>query len=241
MPKQTRTRTEDQESRILLSRLAQLGIPTGPGANPPPEADRLILEQIDEARIYELPAYAIAAVVPARMIVLKCLMIADVAMMLPWDDFPLDLTDPEENPSYKHLVSRLPYHRSLLNRLLTSNVPLSAQRREGVIIALGDSRVPAKCHDETRVKVELLLRDERRNEFCFDLEARLDCSVMFALERRYRKQRERAGLMVRMGLFGPAQTQPVVQQNVSRERVSEPPYASREPKASADAEPGKLG
>jgi hypothetical protein len=126
-------------------------------------------------------------------------------MMLPWDDFPLDLSDPEEDPNYEHLIGRLPYHLPLLlNRFLTSHVPLTIQRQEGVIIAQGYTRVPAKYHDETCVNLELLLSDEWGNIVCFDFGARMDHSVMRAWDRRRREHPERAGSMKKTGLFGPA-------------------------------------
>jgi hypothetical protein len=230
MPKRklTLTRTADRENRTLLSRLEQLGVQTGPA--PPPEPRRLILEQIDEARIYQLPADAVGVVVPVKMIILKSVMITEVGMMLPWDDFPLDLSDAEDspdNPNYKHLISRLPYHLPAINHLLTSDVPLSTQRAEGVIIAQGYSRVPPKYHDETRVKVELFLRDERHNELCFDFGVRVDRSVMLTFERRHRERLTYAQSKKRPGSWTPKRGQPGDQKGVSREGVNKPPYAPR--------------
>jgi hypothetical protein len=197
----------DREYRARLLRLKQLGIPIGSAADPSPEPDRLILEQIDHAyaRLFELPSGAVAVVVLARMTVLTSgMLITDLEMTTGLNYFPLDLKDPEEGLFHKDVIDWLPFSRPFLNHQLTSGTPLRPCQVEGVIVANGWSAVPPQCHDETLVRVELSLRDERRNEVCVEFGVRVDRS----LKRNY--ERKRAILRERMprngrggGLYGP--------------------------------------
>jgi len=195
----------DQECRARLLRLKQLGIPIGSAADPSPEPDRLILEQIDHefARLYELPSGAIAVVVPARMTVLTPgMLIMDRGMTTPWDDCLLELEDPEEWESYKDVIDWLrPLSPKVLNRWLTSGIPLRPRQLEGVILANGWREVPPRCHDETLVKVELLLWDERRNEIRVEFGVRVDRTLLRKYERQLAERRESAPLTKRRGLF----------------------------------------
>jgi hypothetical protein len=65
------TKTEDREYRSQLLQLGDMGIPTGHADNASPEPERFAFEQIDHgfARLYELPAGAVAVVAPARLTV----------------------------------------------------------------------------------------------------------------------------------------------------------------------------
>jgi hypothetical protein len=216
-------KTEEQEYRTRLSWLEKMSIPIGPAGDPSPEPDRLTFEQTwDElARIYELASGAVAVVVPAKMIVLKSgILITDVAMMTPWGDL-LDLDDPEESPDYKGVIGSL-YHSppTLLNPYLERDLPLDVRQVKGVIIAHGQSSIPSKYHDESPVTVELLLRDERREELSFDFGVRVDRSMKREYERRQREQIEHSRWTKRTGLFGPARRQPGDQKSVSPEKPS---------------------
>jgi hypothetical protein len=198
------TKTEDQQHRARLLRLEQMGIPIGCADDASPEPDRLILEQIQHgfARIYELPSGAVAVVVPAKMTVLNAgILITDLEMTTGLDDYPLDLSDPTEWPYYQDVVAGLPcLPPTILNHQLTGALPLRPCRVEGVIFANGWSSVPPECHDETIVRMELFLWDERRNEICVDFGARVDRS----LKRKYewlRERREVAPLTKRRGLY----------------------------------------
>jgi hypothetical protein len=222
------TKAEDQEYRARLLRLKQLGIPIGCSDDASPEPDRLVLEQIQPefARLHELPLGAVAVVAPAKITVATSgILITDRGMTTPWDDCLLDLGDPKEWESYQDVIDGLlPYSPTVLNDWLTSGLPLRPRQVEGVIIANGFISVPPECHDETLVTVELLLRDERRNDFCFDFRVRVDRSVKRMYERRQRERSERARLTKRVGLYEPAAGQTGNQKNV----LPEEQQASRE-------------
>jgi hypothetical protein len=105
-------KAEDQEHRTRLTQLEQMYIEIGRAADPSHEPDRFALEQTQDevASIYELPLGEVAIVVPAKMIVLKPgILITDVAMMTPWDDWPLELSDLKGCSYYKDLIAGL-YH-----------------------------------------------------------------------------------------------------------------------------------
>jgi hypothetical protein len=217
-------KTEEQEYRTRLSWLEKMSIPIGAAGDPLSEPDRLTFEQTwDElARIYELPSGAVAVVAPAKMIVLKSgILITDVAMMTPWDDFPLDLWDPEESSDYQGVIGSL-YHSPprFLNPYLKRELPLDVRQVEGVIIAHGYSSFPSQYHDESPVTVELLLRDERRKELRFDFGVRVDRSLKREYERRQRERREFARSTKGGGLFAPNRGQPGDQKSVSPEKPS---------------------
>jgi hypothetical protein len=141
-------------------------------------------------------------------------------MMTPSGDL-LDLDDPEESSDYKGVIGSL-YHSPprLLNPYLKRELPQDVRQVKGVIIAHGQSSIPSKYHDESPVTVELLLRDERREELSFDFGVRVDRSMMHKWERRQREQLERSRWTKRTGLFGPARRQPGDQKSVSPEKPS---------------------
>ncbi len=222
MPKrQSRiTETEYQEYCERVLRLKEIGVPTGSVHRPSPEPARLALEQTDQhsARIYELPSGMVAVVVPARIQVLVSgIFFTDVALFLPRFDCPLELSDPAENAYYPDLIDWLPYNTptELLNNLLTSEIPLRPRQQDGVIVADGWTFVPPEYPDELPVTMELLLRDERRNDSCFKFEVRLYRILKRKYERRQLERRERTQSTVRSGLFGPARGQVGDQKSVS--------------------------
>ncbi len=213
MPKQQLkiTKAEYQESCARVLRLKEMGIPTGSGPRPSPEPARLALEQIDQdsARIYELLSGMVAVVVPATIRVLVSgPLITDVAVFIPRFDCPLELSDPAENRYYPELIDRLPYNTptKLLNNYLTFEISLRPCQLQGVIVAEGWTSVPPQCHDESLVRMELLLRDERRNEFCFEFGVRLDRSLKRKYEGRQRERHESMGSKGG-GLYGPKRGQ----------------------------------
>jgi hypothetical protein len=212
MPKQQSkiAKTESQEFRKSLLRLEQMGVPTGSVHRPSPEEARLALE-IDQnsARIYELLSGMVAVVMPATMRVLVSgILITDVVGFIPRFDCSLELSDPAENKYYPDLIDWLPSTPTkLLNNLLTSEIPLRPRQTEGVIVADGWTFVPPECPDELPVTMELLLRDERRNEFCFKFEVRLDRILKRKYEQRQLERRERMRSTKRTGIFGPARGQ----------------------------------
>jgi hypothetical protein len=237
------TQTKDQEYRARLRRLGQLGIRIGRAVDPRPEPDRISIEQTEYelAKLYELPYGEVAVLVPAKLTVLRSgILITEVEVKTPWDDWPLELWASEDSPYYQDVIRSL-YHfpPTVLNPWLEPEVPLRPRQTEGVIIAGGHVNVPAECRDEALVKVDLLLRDERRNELCFDFGVQLDRSVMNKYERRRRqRQLELARSTGRGGLFAPASGPPGDQRRVPRESTIKqhmpardgPPCEARIPK-----------
>ena len=144
-------------------------------------------------------------------------MITDLGLRLPWDDFPLELSDPEKIPRCQELIACLPHYSppTILNRLLTREVPLRPCLVLGAIVAEGSTSVPAECHDDSLVTVELLLTDERRNDFCFEFAVRMDRSLKRNYERQHQELRERVPPTERTGMFGPKIRQVENQKNVS--------------------------
>jgi hypothetical protein len=131
------------------------------------------------------------------------------AVFVPRFDCQLELSDPAEDKYYPDLIDWLPYNTptKLLNNLLTSEGPLRPCQQQGVIVADGWTFVPPECPDEWPLTMELLLRDERRNEFCFKFEVRLDRRLKRKYERRVREHHERIGSINRSRLYGPARGQ----------------------------------
>jgi len=159
------------------------------------------------------------------MTILKSgILITDVAIRTPWEDWPLDLWDPEETPYYKDLIGDLCHFLpTVLNPWLERDVPLRPRRQEGVIIAHGYIRVPPECHDETLVTVQLLLEDAGCNQLSFEFGVRVDRCVMRRCERQQRQRREFARSVKGGDLFEP-----------KGGRLRDPESVSR------DKQPGKL-
>jgi hypothetical protein len=199
------TKTEDQDYRARLLRLEQMGVAIGCVDHASPEPDRFILKQTDRefARMYELPSGEVAVVIPATLTVLiSGIVITDLEMTTSLDDYPLDLSDPTEWSYYQDVIAGLPRLRpTVLNRWLTSALPLRPCRVEGVIFA-NDAWdvVPPEYPDEALVEVKLFLSDERRNEKCVDFEVRLDRSLKSKYE-YLRKRLEVPRLIKRHSLF----------------------------------------
>ncbi len=218
------TKTEDQENRNSLSQLEGMGIPIGRPLDRLHEPDWITLEQTgyELAGIYELLLNEVVVVVPAKMTIQKSgILVTHIALITPWENWSLDLCDPEESLYYENLIvgfCHLP--AAVLNRWLISELPLRRRQVEGVIIAHGYTSVPRECHDQSRVTVELLLRDERRKEFSFDFKVEVDRRVTRKYEKREREYRA-LPQSARGGLFEPLRAQPA-EQSVSHSRKVHP-------------------
>lgn len=202
------SRKEQEEHHSRLRQLQEMGVAVGSVGESVTKPNRFTLVQVlhDLARVYELPGDGVAVVVYADLAVFKTgAMITDSDLIVPWDDFPLELGDPEATSYYKEVLGGAPYWPpTILNRWLTGQLPLSRGRLEGVIVATGWSKVPPTWHDEASACVELLLRDEEENEFCFEFGARVDRS----LKRKYKRQSQQRSAALqftkRSGPYGPA-------------------------------------
>ena len=218
-------KTEDQENHNSLSQLEEMGIPIGCAVDRLHEPDWITLEQTgyELAKIYELPLNEVVVVVPAQMTILKSgILITHLAIITPWEDWPLDLCDPEESSYYEKLIGGL-YHlpAAVLNRALISELPLRRRQGEGVIMAHGYTSVPRECDDQSLVSVKLLLGDGRRKEFSFDFTVEVDRRVM----RKCEKQRQRECRAFSQsakggGLYEPRRGQPEDQKSVAPEKPS---------------------
>ena len=233
------TRTEYQEHRSRLLRLKEMGIAIWCASNPSPEPERFTLEQIDHdlANIYDFPSGYVAVVVHAKLKVLVSgILITDLEMTTPWDGPQLDLSDPRDFPYYEDLISGLPqFPPRLLNDLLMRETPLHCRQAEGVIVAHGLGSVPPNYHDHTPVTVKLLVRDERRNEPCFEFGVRVDRSMKNKYERELRERREVAKSAKRIPIFGRQDQKLVDQKDVLLEEAIKRPHVIREHDATGDA------
>jgi hypothetical protein len=212
--RQTRfNRAENAEFVLCLQQLRAEGVDleiSSEWIEPSPDPDRLTLEQIHHtatATIYDLPSSAVAIVLPTRMTVLKAgLLVVDVGIMTPWDDFLLEVIEPGESFVNEHLMSGVLPEPSptILNRWLRSEVPLRPRRIEGVILAEGWTNLPAECQDEMPVTIKLSIEDERHNQLSFDFEVRVDRN----LKRRYEREQKKHFQSIQVpkgGLFEPLQ------------------------------------
>jgi len=239
--KQWLTKTERQQYQSRLTRLEQMGIPIGHAVDCPPEAERISLDQTqyEIAKLYELPWGEVAVLVPAKLTVLRSgILMTEVALKTPWDDGALELWASGDSPYYQDVIRSL-YHSppTVLNSWLEPEVPLRPRQTEGVIIAGGYVNVPAECRDQARVKVSLLLLDERRNEFCFDFGVEVDRIFMREHERRrQQRQLKLARSTGGGGLFAPASGPPGDQKRVPRESIIKQSHASGEHDAPATQE-----
>jgi hypothetical protein len=238
--KQWLTKTERKQYQSRLTRLSRIGIPIGCAVDSPPEAERITLDQThyEIAKLYELPFGQVAVLVPAKMSVLKSgVLVTEVAVKTPWNDWPLELWAPEDCTYYQDVI-RFLYHSppTVLNPWLEHEVPLRPRQTEGVIIAGGHVDVPADCSDEAAVRVELLLRDERRNELCFDFHVEVDRKFMREYERgRQQRLLELARSTGGGGLLVPASGPPGNQKRVPRESIIKQSQASAEHDPTCDA------
>jgi hypothetical protein len=206
-------RAADQENRAMLSRLEQIGISIGHAGDASPRPDRLIVKQTDyeSATIYQLPLGAVGVVLPAEIIVRTSgPLITEVLILTAWDEYSLELWDPEDYPGYYRKVIEKSCHfpPQLLNPYLQRELPLRVCQKEGIFIAHGFSTIPSTYHDASLAVVKLRLLDERDNELCVDFKVTVDRSV----DREFMKQHgERMALFQpsnRSGLFGPNRRQP---------------------------------
>jgi hypothetical protein len=211
--RQTRfSRAENAEFVLCLQQLQAEGIDVEiPSAwiDPPPDPDRLTLDQIHDgtAKIYDLPSHAILIVIPARLSVLKSgILFTDVSLKIPWEDCPLELNEPGQELTFDKLTrGTLPdLLPTILNRWLKSEVPLRPRCVEGVILAEGWTSFPTDYRDGMPVAVNLLLEDERHNKINFEFEVRIDRSLKRTYERK-QKQYFRSIQVPKGGLFEPLQ------------------------------------
>jgi len=154
---------------------------------------RLKLWQVDHelGKTQDLPGAGLAVTLYAKLLVLAGgIFITHSELTIPWYPFPLDLSDPEASTYYDDVIAgSIPFPPKILNRYLTGELPLRRGPMEGMIIGFGLDSVPPRCHDYTKVPIELCLWDERENEFWFNFEARVDRGLKIACIRRERAHR----------------------------------------------------
>jgi hypothetical protein len=200
---------EMKEGRDRLLRLDGIGVATGDTRNFSSKPNRFMLEQIDLglARVYELPSGELVAALPARLTILEPgVMIVDRLMTTTWDECVFDLSDPREHehPSLLNLTEGL-YNQppTILNDFLAGrSVPSRHCQMKGVIFATGWTSDLATHCEEPFLTIELLLRDERRNETNLEFKAEVDRSFRQRYERQQQERRLATPLGKREGLYG---------------------------------------
>jgi len=217
-------KVSDRESRARLSRLEQLGIPARPVADPSPEPERLIVEQTDYhfARLHELLSGEIGLVVPVQITVLTPgILIIEQELTTSLNEFPLEFTDPTEWKYYEDVIDDCP-SRENLNYLLMNPRSLHPRKEHGIIVANGWSTIPPQFHDDTSLKAQLRLMDERRNEICAEFVVRLDRSLKRMYEKRHAERRERMRSTVGERLYASEAERRRDQENVAQRESFKP-------------------
>jgi hypothetical protein len=163
--RQHRLSTREQaEHRKICNKLHNLGIEVNAGTTSEP-TQRFTLEatHADFARVHDLPNGSVAVTLPAKLTILNSVMITDALVLPEWDDCSLDLEEPHEHLYFNNFIEDFPSYRpKILNDLLVGRThPLERCQCEGLIIAIGWSRVPPTYSDEKLVKFQVRLRDER--------------------------------------------------------------------------------
>jgi hypothetical protein len=217
------TKSEFLDHCTRLVQLEQMGVPVESRFASPPDPNWLILEAIHDgtARIYDLPSWAIVIVIPARLSVLKSgMLITDVSVRIPWDDFPLELNQPDTGIVCEELLqgalpNPLP---KVLNSFLKSENPLRRRCVEGLILAEGSTDFPAEYQDGMPLTVQLLIEYDRRNKLEFDFEVRVDRSVKRSYERRQQRYYQSFRLTQPPGQFIPPQPPQGLEENSSDNR-----------------------
>jgi hypothetical protein len=203
------TRKEQEEHRSRRRQLQEMGVAVGSVRESVHRPNRFMLKQVwrDLARVYQRPLGDFSVVVYVTLNILEAgVVVRDSELSVAWEDDVLEYEDSEATPNYKELLQGSPcWPPTILNQWLTGDIRLQPGRHEGVIVAKGWTKVPSTWPDETPAYVELLVKDERDNELCFEFGANVDRS----LEHKYERQsRERAALrFTRAGLYGPAKTE----------------------------------
>lgn len=188
---------ESQQNRRRLAQLRDLGIDIGSADAWPPQFQaqerlRLDLDEEEPARIFTLPAsngYIFVAraklLAPASGVLIR-----DYEMTTPWDDFPLELEEPEHFPFYADIVDDFyPERLTILNSRLVGEHSLDRRQREGLIIARGVRPVPQEYAEHSWLDLELSLWDENDEELRFEFRGRLNRKRLKTLdERQLRKQ-----------------------------------------------------
>ena len=191
------TRTEEREYRCRLSDLRGLGLAVGRDSGVSNTAPQLRLEQIDveSARIFSFVSGGFVFVAPLRLTVLASqLFLAGFEMTAFWDSLPLELEEPRHFPLYEKILGDYPPEPDILNSWLIGERGLSRHRRNGLLIAMGQTPPPSQFRDGAILGLGLSLWDESGAELHYEFRGSVDHSVyQRALEglRKNRKPRMR--------------------------------------------------
>ena len=183
------SKMEQTDYRMSCRQLEELGIEVGTAEDFRPQQARFTLEQGEPefARVYDLPGGDVAAVLPAKLTVLKSgVMFTDALVVAEWDSFPLDLEGAEENRYFDRFKRLGPsWEPIILNDFLVGRPhPLQPCQWDGFIVATGWASIPAECEDGARLRLELRLRDEQGSDFCYTFTA--------AVDQRFKREYERS-------------------------------------------------
>ena len=236
------TGREQEEDWARRLQLQNLGIATGSAEDLRPQPKRFTLEPVDPgfACLFPWPMGDVAVVLPAKLTVLKSGLVFTDAAVFGSDGLPLDIEDPPDHPYLERLQGEGPWHppRVLNNLLVEKPVALRPGRHVGLIIATGWNSLSADYHDETRVRLEVWLKDEHDSEFSFDFTARVDRRFWREYERRRPDPSVIAKLQAnRVPLFESENIEPSVQPDIAAEArttddssrigTADPPNTSR--------------
>jgi hypothetical protein len=177
---------QEAEYRRICNKLQNLGIQVNAGATAEPKP-RFKLEPIHPcfARVHDLPNGSAAFTLPARLTVFSSVMITDALVWPEWDEGSADLEDPRDHRDLNNFLKDFPtYSPKILNDLLVGRThPVERCRYEGLLIAIGWTRVPPTYSDEKLVNIELRLRYEQDLAFSCNFVARVDRSLKYKYER----------------------------------------------------------
>ncbi len=200
------SRAEAEVHRRRLLRLGEMGISTDYNGDFLCEDTGEVggdfeLHQIDPclAQVFVLPGELAVKVRASLLVRAGGTLITASEMAIPWYSVSLDLSDPEDSPFYRDMISdEIPFPPVLLNPYLTGESPLRHGRRDGLIFAMGSLPAPPNIPLQI-VPVELVLQDDAGNDYCFNFEARLNHALKAKHERR--KQANRPACHERRPLF----------------------------------------
>jgi hypothetical protein len=185
---------EEAEHRRICNKLQNLGIQVNAGATAEPK-QRFNLEPIHPAwaRVHDLPDGSVAVTLPARLTIFSSVLITEALVWPEWDEGSLELDGACGHRDLNHFLKDFPSSSpKILNDLLVGRTPpLERCRYEGLIIAIGWSRVPAAYSDEKPVNFKVGLRYEQDLDFSCNFVARVDRS----LKCKYEKTRPSAELI----------------------------------------------
>jgi len=177
-----------------IERLRAMGVEVGSDQallRVPMTREKLRLEQLENgpAYFYAMPGEGFIFVAALRLTVLTSNFLTDrCCLIAPWERMPLELDQPEDFLFYKDILAETESkHRRILNPCLLGDHSLRHGRKQGPLIAKGRQLIPPHYPEDLTLNVELLLSDERDNEFRFTISAQVSRRLKNLYELRQRR------------------------------------------------------